>query len=308
LSELMIRPRVDSVIHLTDRRRLAYAEYGEPEGAPVFLFHGLPGSRLSWGYLSGGKFPPGLRMIAPDRPGYGHSDPKPGRTVIDWADDVEALADALNIERFAVLGVSGGGPGALACAWKMPNRLTSVGVVASPAPTNAPGVFAGMSKTNRFFMKLAWYLPWISTLNVRLLGWIIRRNPARYIDTMKFKVHDVDKAILARPEIRNMLIEDFAEALQEGGDGMVGDMSANHGNPWGFPLDQIKLKIHVWVCELDLSVPPTMGRYLGNQVPNCEVTSVPDAGHLWIMVHLNEVLRTVLNDTLLEHVSPRAIR
>jgi pimeloyl-ACP methyl ester carboxylesterase len=89
---------------------------------------------------------------------------------------------------------------------------------------------------------------------------------------------------------------------------MVSDMSANHGKPWGFSLDQIKLKTHFWVYEFDLSVPPAMGRYLANQVPNSEVTSVPDAGHLWILVHLNEVLRTVLNDTLLEYVPPKAIR
>ena len=156
---VMTPPRIDIVIQVSDKRRLAYAEYGEPDGAPVLLFHGLPGSRLSWGLIPGSPFPPGLRIIAPDRPGYGRSDPKPGRTVLDWADDVAELADVLEIEKFAVLGVSGGGPGALACAWKMPERLTSVGVVSSPAPTNAPGVFEGMSKTNRFFMKLAWRFP-----------------------------------------------------------------------------------------------------------------------------------------------------
>jgi pimeloyl-ACP methyl ester carboxylesterase len=246
----MAPPRIDNVIQLSDGRRLAYAEYGEPDGAPVFLFHGLPGSRLSWGLLPDQPFPPGLRIVAPDRPGYGRSDPKLGRSLLDWADDVTALADALEIERFAVVGVSGGGPGALACAWKLRQRLTSVGVVACAAPTDAPGVFEGMSKTNRFFMKLAWQLPWLSTLNVRLLASVIRRNPARYINSMKFKVHDMDKAILARPDIQKMLAKDFAEALRGGAEGMVGDMSANHGCPWGFPLDEIKMKVLFWYCDL----------------------------------------------------------
>lgn len=242
----MAPPRIDNVILLSDGRRLAYAEYGEPDGAPVFLFHGLPGSRFSWGILPDQPFPPGLRIVAPDRPGYGRSDPKLGRSLLDWADDVTALADALEIERFAVVGVSGGGP----------------------------GVFEGMSKTNRFFMKLAWQLPWLSTLNVRLLASVIRRNPARYINSMKFKVHDMDKAILARPDIQKMLAKDFAEALRGGAEGMVGDMSANHGCPWGFPLDEIKMKILFWYCDLDSSVPPAMGKYLSNTVPNCEAKLV----------------------------------
>lgn len=107
----MIASRVDSAIPLSDGRRLAYAEYGAANGIPVFLFHGLPGSRLSWGLLPNNPFPKGLRLIAPDRPGYGGSDPKPGRSLLDWVDDVVELADALAIDRFAVLGVSGGGPG-----------------------------------------------------------------------------------------------------------------------------------------------------------------------------------------------------
>jgi pimeloyl-ACP methyl ester carboxylesterase len=234
-----------------------------------------------------------LRIIAPDRPGYGNSDPKSCRTLLDWADDISELADALEIEKFAVVGVSGGGPGALACAWKLPESLTSVGVIASPAPTNAPGVFDGMSKTNRFFMNLAWRLPWLSSLNIRLLASVIRRNPARYINTMKYKMHNVDKVLLDRPELQDMLIKDFTEALRGGAQGMMSDMSANHGHPWGFALDEIPIKVHYWFCELDHSVPPAMGRYLRNSVPNCEVTFVPDAGHLWGLIHLNEVLNVI---------------
>jgi pimeloyl-ACP methyl ester carboxylesterase len=286
----MTPPRKDTFIQLPDRRHLAYAEYGDEQGMPVFLFHGLPGSRLSWGWLPGHPFPDGLRIIAPDRPGYGQSDPKPGRTLLDWADDVEKLADALDIQDFAVVGVSGGGPGALACAWKMPDRIQVAGIVASPAPTDAPGVFEGMSKTNLFFMKLAWRAPLLSSLNIRLLGKVIRCNPARYINSMKFKVHEVDQNLLKRPEIREMLVRDFAEAVGNGSQGMVDDMSANHGQPWGFPLDQIRARVHFWYCELDRSASPAMGRYLNRMVPNSEMTLVPEAGHLWALVHLNEVL------------------
>lgn len=292
----MPKPRVDSDIKLSDGRQLAYAEYGESDGVPVFLFHGLPGSRLAWGLMPGDPFPPHVRIIAPDRPGYGRSSPRARRTVVDWADDVIELADALKLKTFAVVGVSGGGPGALACAWKIPERLTAVGVVASAAPTNSPGVFQGMSKTNRFFMKLAWYVPWLSNANIRLLASFIRRDPKRYLNTMKFKVHDVDKSILARPEVLNMLQIDFAEALRNGASGMVADMSANHGKPWGFKLEDIKTKVHFWYCELDISVPPAIGKYFASVVPNNEITFVPDAGHLWSILHLREVLDALTDE------------
>ena len=143
-------------------------------------------------------------------------------------------------------------------------------------------------------MRLAWRLPWLSTLNVRLLATVIRRNPARYINTMKYKIHDIDKVILARPEIQDMLMKDFAEALRGGAQGMVSDMSANHGRPWGFPLDEIRIKVLFWFCELDFSVPPAMGKYLSETVPNCEVEIVLGAGHLWILAHLREVLERLI--------------
>ena len=95
----------DNIVQLPDGRSLAYAEYGDPTGFPVFLFHGLPGTRLSWGLIPDHPFPPGLRIIAPDRPGYGKSDPKHGRTMLDWPDDIASLADELNLEQFAVVGV-----------------------------------------------------------------------------------------------------------------------------------------------------------------------------------------------------------
>ena len=289
----MTSPRVDAAIRLPEQRRLAYAEYGDRRGVPVFVFHGLPGSRLGWGMLPDNSLPAAARIVAPDRPGYGASDPNPGRTLLDWATDVEALADSLGIGQFAVVGISGGGPGALACAWKMPERLTSMGIVSSPAPTNALGVFEGMSRTNRFFLKLAWYLPRLSSWNIRLLASVIRRNPGHYIDTMKYKMHDVDTAILDRPEVRRMLMADFAEAVRRGAEGMVDDMAANHGRPWGFPLREIKTDVLLWSCELDRSVPPAMGTYLGQTVPSCQVEFVPGEGHLWILIHLREVLEAV---------------
>ena len=110
---------------------------------------------------------------------------------------------------------------------------------------------------------------------------------------MKYKLHEADKAVLARPEIQRMLATDFSEALRQGPSGMLDDMSANHGRPWGFPLEEIETKVRLWYCEHDRSVPPAMGRYLSETIPNCDAKFIPGAGHLWILEHLDEVLTTL---------------
>jgi len=296
MPDFFTRPLKDSSVTLSDGRVLAYAEYGDPDGEPVLLFHGLPGSRMSWGLLPDCPFPPGVRAIAPDRPGYGGSDPDPGRSHLSWADDVASLANLLELRRFSVLGVSGGCPGALACAALMPEQLKVVGVVSGAAPTNAPGVMAGLSGVNRFFFKLAWYAPWLSTLNIRLVAAMIRRDPQRYINTMKKKLHSVDKEILDRPEVERMLIDDFTEALTQGPAGMVDDMNANHGKSWGFALDAIKCHVSFWYGGLDRSVSPAMGRYLAAAVSDSELIEVPNAGHLWPLIHMQDIISRLFDD------------
>ena len=123
----------DRIVRLADGRALAYAEWGAPDGFPVFGFHGSPGSRRT--HL-GEEAPRSadVRLILPDRPGFGLSDPQPGRALLDWPRDVAALADHLGVDRFAVYGFSGGGPYALACAWAMPERVTAAAVVGGEGP------------------------------------------------------------------------------------------------------------------------------------------------------------------------------
>ena len=206
----------------------------------------------------------------------------------------------LDLGRFSVLGVSGGGPGALACAALMPEQLKVAGVVSGAAPTNAPGVIEGLSGVNHFFFKLAWYAPWLSALNIRLVAAMIRRDPQKYINTMKNKLHTVDREILDRLEVEQMLIDDFTEALRQGPAGMVDDMNANHGKSWGFELDAIKCHVTFWYGGLDRSVSPAMGRYLAAAVPDSELIEVPNAGHLWLLVHMQDIVSRLLDDALEE--------
>ena len=132
-------------VRLRDGRRLGFAEYGESTGRPVFHFHGSGGSRL--------EHPPdqqclnelGIRFIGTDRPGHGLSDPKPDRTLLDWPDDVGELADQLGIDKFHVLGWSAGGPHALACGYKLRDRVVAGAIASGLAPPQLPAPYRGLS-------------------------------------------------------------------------------------------------------------------------------------------------------------------
>ena len=121
-------------MRLPDGRCVAIASHGDPQGRPLFLFRGTPGSRLGLHYADGPATERGVRMVCPDRPGVGRSDPYPERTIPGYADDINAWADARGFERFAVLGYSGGAPYALACGAKLRKRVSAVGVAAGAGP------------------------------------------------------------------------------------------------------------------------------------------------------------------------------
>jgi pimeloyl-ACP methyl ester carboxylesterase len=136
-----LETRLEDTVDLPDGRRLGVTDVGDPEGVPVLYFHGVPGSRLDFTSerYDEALRAAGVRFIAADRPGFGLSDPKPGRGHADWPADVSALADSLELDRFAVLGYSRGGHYALACAALIPDRLTAVGLLSAVASPDMPG-------------------------------------------------------------------------------------------------------------------------------------------------------------------------
>lgn len=287
----MRSPRND--LRLPDGRTLCYAEFGDEDGIPIMLFHGAPGYRLFWAALPEFPFPPGLRLIAPDRPGYGRSDFKPGMTLADWPDDVVALADALGLDQFAVVGVSGGGPGTLACAWKIPERLNYVAVLSSPGPPTE-SILGAMSRVNRNAYRVARRAPWLMRLNIRFLASLQRRNIDSYLDKMSGKLSAIDKAALSRPQVRDAVREAMSPAaVPHAAKGYAQDV-INQARPWPFPLTGITIPVNVWQPEDDTSVPPVVGRYFGSELPDGRVHLIPEAGHLWHIEHFAPVLDAVL--------------
>ncbi len=128
---------------------------------------------------------------------------------------------------------------------------------------------------------------------MKFLASLVRRSPDKLIKRLIFKMADVDKAIVARPEIRDFVRQDFPEAFRQGGRGSAYDL-ALYARSWPIRLERIIMEVHLWQGEADSSVPPSMGRYLARALPNCHATFIPNAGHLWIVDHMDEVLATLV--------------
>jgi pimeloyl-ACP methyl ester carboxylesterase len=287
-----------NTIRLPDGRQLGYAEYGDPHGQPVFLFHGLPGSRLQRPTDEAAALQLGARLIAVDRPGFGRSDFLIDRGLPDWPRDVAALADALGIEHFAVAGISAGGPYALACAWRLPERVTVAAVASSPCPTYLPGVLNGMIRSNQIVIRTAQRTPpRLAPQIARLIDTITGRNPkliaALVFGLVSTPLTDEERIALARPEIQDMYLESVLEAYRNGWRGHAWELIVLN-RPWGFALEQIRVPIYLWHGEADQLVPPVMGHYLADRIPDCTAEFIPGSGHLLIFTRWPTMLAALL--------------
>ncbi len=280
--------RIDHALRLRDGRLLGYAECGAAEGKPLFFFHGMPGSRREAELADAAAKRLGIRIIAADRPGYGLSDFKPGRTFLEWPDDVLELADALGIERFAVAGISGGGPYAAVCALKIPQRLTAAGIISGVGPFDAPAATEGMSMENRLLFGTARRLPWLVNAPMWLMAQAMRRFPDRALSLTMRSLPEADRKVLARPEIWALFVADVVEAYRQGARGASWE-AILYSRPWGFRLQDIAMEVHLWQGEEDVNVPPSMGRYQAESIPNCRATFLPGEGHLLIVDHMEEM-------------------
>lgn len=281
----------DTTIRLHDGRQLGYAEYGDPTGKPVVFFQGTPSSRL--------LHPDeaittelGARLIVIDRPGFGLSDFKPRRTLLDWPDDVLELMDALRIDRFAVVGVSGGGPYVAACARKIPQRLTAATMAGSGGPTDAPGALDGIARQRRMGYLAARYAPWLFYAIV----WLThnpQRNLNRFFEKYTAESAAPDLAFIRQPEISAMLKRNYAEATRHGVRGFVHEVMIE-SRPWGFGLAEIQLPVRIWHGDQDTSTPIGMARYVAQTLPNCCATYLPGEGHFVVFTHWREILSELL--------------
>jgi pimeloyl-ACP methyl ester carboxylesterase len=286
-------PSPGGQIRLRDGRRVGFAEFGDPEGRPVVYFHGFPGSRLEAGFGHEVATRVRVRLIGVDRPGYGLSDPKFGRTLIDWPDDVADLARALRIDRFSVLGVSGGGPYALACASKIPDRLHAVGLVGSLGPTDAPGALNGMEPFNRRGLELVARAPWVAGKAFLFGSFLLHRCPRWVMGLVATRAGEPDRSALRHSGLDQVLIRSFRESVRSGGRGAARDVVL-FARPWGFALGNVRVPVHIWHGGRDRIVPLAMGEHLAHSIPVCRSHFHFGEGHFSILInHARDVLGTL---------------
>jgi pimeloyl-ACP methyl ester carboxylesterase len=264
-----------------DGRTLTVAEYGDPDGFPVFSLHGTPGSRLA-GQAAGSAYAKvGARVVTYDRPGYGGSDRFRGRRVVDCVADVSAIADSLGIERFAVTGGSWGGPHSLAVAARLPGRVTRAASVAGVAPFGMPGFdwFADMDAVN--IEEIGW-----AREGEDVLAREIERMAAAWLERLAndpsnpggVDFSEADLAVMASPEQHEMTRRMLTEAFRHGVSGYVDD-TLSLIQPWGFDVTEIRVPTRVLYGLTDVLVPRQHGEWLARNVPNAEAVIDEHGGH-----------------------------
>lgn len=286
-----------NVVKTGDGRRLSVEVTGDLDGSPVFLLHGTPGSRVGPRPRSQLLHRLGIRLISFDRPGYGGSDRLPGRRVADAALDVAAIADFYGHDQFAIVGRSGGGPHALACAAFLPDRVSRAAVLVSLAPREADGLdwFGGMADSNvdayagpngrldRVIARLA------ETADT------VREDPATLIAMLHGEMTDHDRRVVADAGIRRVLMRAYAEALRESPYGWIDDVSALR-TEWGFDPSAVSVPVLLWHGERDVFSPVSHSRWLGERIPDAMVVVKSDAAHFNALDVLPEILQWLTAD------------
>jgi pimeloyl-ACP methyl ester carboxylesterase len=286
-------PRLHQSFALSDGRRLGFAEYGDPRGKPVLFFPGTPSGRLFHHPDESIALSLGARIVTVDRPGYGLSDFQRNRTLLQWPEDVEQLADGLGLHRFAVAGVSGGAPYVAACALRIAPRLTTAAMISGLGPTDWPGAVEGMPGERRVGVRLGRRAPWL----VRPLLWLRlnpRRNPERFYERMVGQSSQVDRSVLARADIRNMLITNWSEANRNGVRGYAWE-TVIFSRPWGFGLRDLPMEIRLWHGTEDASMPLGHAQYLAATFPRCSAKFLEGEGHFLLFDHWEEILASLVS-------------
>ena len=266
---------------LPDGRHIAYLDLGRPGGEPLFFFHGLPGSRLEALALHRTATQRGYRVIAPDRPGIGLSDYQPQRSISDWPADVAAIADNLGLDRFGVVGVSAGGPFALACASSIPERLDRVIDVAGSAPAFFDGSLdSELSPMDRVFARIGRRFPaWCLRPGFEYLCWRVRRiKNQRDFYRLFGALGSDDREFVERDEWLGALLRNIREAFVQGARG-VAQEAYLHYRDWGFDLREISAPVTLLHGTDDRLVPIAFGRQKANQLAVAELIELSGQGH-----------------------------
>ncbi|NGO51844.1 alpha/beta fold hydrolase [Allomesorhizobium camelthorni] len=270
----------DAQITLGDGRTLAYTDIGDAAGSPVLFFHGAPLSRLHLAYLEEQFLAQGIRVLSPDRPGYGKSSPLPGRRLADWPADVEALANALAIDRFMVAGHSSGGPYAVACAALLPGRVSALIALAGVTDMGWGGAWAGFSEMESHVMRMP--------DEAAAIAWCAEKfgaDGSGFHSASDFEFAEPDNALFADDLAGPAIGAAAAEAFRQGVAGYAQDAFVQ-GRAWTFDVGAIASPAHIVHGGIDAAVPLAHSRHTAQLVAGSSLRVLPGHGHMTILSEL----------------------
>jgi pimeloyl-ACP methyl ester carboxylesterase len=274
-----------------DKRAISVECCGAPSGMPVFLMHGTPGSRSGPRPRASVLYRLGIRLICYDRPGYGGSDPLPGRSVADAAGDVEAIADSLGIKRFGVVGRSGGGPHALACAALLGDRVQCAAVLVGLAPWDAVDLnwYSGMTQLNVEEYDVAGSDPAATRARLAERADLVRKDPESLLRLLHPQLARPDLRVVNDIAIRQQLTGTYAEAVRVCEDGWIDDVLALRSQ-WQFDPSEIKVPVMLWHGKDDGFSPVEHSYWLAGQIDGAEIMVQSGAAHFGAVEVLPRVL------------------
>jgi pimeloyl-ACP methyl ester carboxylesterase len=272
-------------VTLPDGRELRAQSEGDRDGVLLVLHHGSPGAAVPFPTFDRAAAERGIHLVTYSRPGFGGSSRHEGRRVVDCVADVAALADHVGAGRFLTVGWSGGGPHALACAARLPDRVLTAATIAGVAPYAAEGLdwTADMGEDNQIEYPLAatdpaahltWMLPIAEALAVV--------TPTEVVENLRSLISEVDEASLSG-ELGEVEAASFRGAFRDGPWGWRDDDLAFVA-PWGFDLSEIRVPVTIWQGDHDLMVPPAHGRWLVEHIPTARSGLRPEHGHLSLAI------------------------
>ena len=289
------RPKLEGNIAVGDDRQIGFAEFGDPQGRAVFWLHGTPGARrqipIEARVFAEQKR---IRLIGIDRPGIGASTPYQYDTVFAFADDLRAIADTLGIDKFEVIGLSGGGPYTLACAAAMPDRVVAAGVLGGIAPSRGAdaiggGVMAFGSKVAPVLEVAGYPIRLAAVSLVRLARPVA--SPA--LDLYGRLSPEADRHMLARPEFKAMFLDDLLNGSRKQLAAPFADVVV-FARDWGFRLDEVKVPVRWWHGDRDHIVPFEHGQHVVSRLPDAQLYHLPGESHLAGLGRAEEILDTMV--------------
>jgi pimeloyl-ACP methyl ester carboxylesterase len=282
---------LNSHITLKDGRLLGFAEFGDPKGYPVFYFHGFPGSRLQAGDFHQIAKARHFRFFGMDRPGTGLSTFNKNHTILSWSEDIIDFANNLKIDKFSIVGHSGGAPFVMACAYEIPERLIGAAIVSGMAPTTLPESKVGMARGLKIINALVRNTPGFAFLLMKIQQKMMLKP--KVFNQFIQKLPIPDRIILQDSDRLNAMMDALSEAFKQGVRGPAQEMRLIL-QPWGFDLEKITYPITIWQGNLDTQVPASHASVYKTKLPHAKLRLFENEAHISTLYnHMGDILESV---------------